>query len=67
MKVNRAKKVLYKLPGMITMDSSTKTVVLSSIRNEAQRMRIECLCDWMNEKQVKDTDGKRLIFKVENT
>ena len=67
MKVNRAKKVLYKLPGEITMDSSTKTVVLSSIRNEAQRMRIESLCDWMNEKQVIDTDGKKLIFKVENT
>ena len=67
MKVNRAKKVLYKLPAKITMDSSTKIVELSSIRNEAQRMRIEYLCDWMNEKQVKDTDGKRLIFKVENT
>ena len=49
------------------MDSSTKTVVLSSIRNEAQRMRIESLCDWMNEKQVIDTDGKKLVFKVENT
>ena len=47
--------------------SSTKIVVLSSIRNEAQRMRIESLCDWMNEKQVIDTDGKKLIFKVENT
>ncbi len=67
MKVNRVKKVLYKLPAKITMDSSTKIVELSSIRNEAQRMRIEYLCDWMNEKQVKDTDGKRLIFKVENT
>lgn len=67
MKVNRAKKVLYKLPGEITMDSSTKTVVLSSIRNEAQRMRIKSLCDWMNEKQVIDTDSKKLIFKVENT
>jgi hypothetical protein len=67
MKVNRAKKVIYKLPGEITMDSSTKTVVLSSIRNEAQRMRIKSLCDWMNEKQVIDTDSKKLIFKVENT
>jgi hypothetical protein len=67
MKVNRAKKVLYKLPGEVTMDFSTKTVVLSSIRNEAQRMRIESLCDWMNEKQIIDTDGKKLIFKVENT
>lgn len=67
MKVNRAKKVIYKLPGEITMDSSTKTVVLSSIRNEAQRMRIKSLCDWMNEKQVIETDSKKLIFKVENT
>ena len=67
MKVNRANKVLYKLPGKITMDSSTKIVELSTIRNEAQRMRIEYLCEWMNEKQVKDTDGKRLIFKIKNT
>jgi len=49
------------------MDSSTKTVELATIRNEAQRMRIESLCNWMNEKQVKDTDGKTLVFKVENT
>ena len=67
MKVNRAKKILYQLPGKITMDSSNKTVELATIRNEAQRMRIESLCNWMNEKQVKDTDGKRLVFKVENT
>jgi len=67
MKVNRAKKILYRFPGKITMDSSTKTVELATIRNEAQRMRIESLCNWMNEKQVKDTDGKTLVFKVENT
>ncbi len=48
MKVNRAKKILYRLPGKITMDSSTKTVELATIRNEAQRMRIENLCNWMN-------------------
>ncbi len=50
MKVNRAKKILYRLPGKITMDSSTKTVELATIRKEAQRMRIENLCNWMNEK-----------------
>ena len=48
MKVNRAKKILYRLPGKITMDSSTKTLELATIRNEAQRMRIENLCNWMN-------------------
>jgi hypothetical protein len=67
MKVNRAKKILYRLPAKITMDYSTKTVELATIRNDAQRMRIENLCNWMNEKHVKDTDGKRLVFKVENT
>lgn len=67
MKVNRAKKVLYGLPGKITMDSSIKTLELAPIRNEAKRMRIENLCDWLNEKKVEDTDGKRLVFKVENT
>jgi len=67
MKVNRAKKVLYGLPGKITMDSSIKTLELAPIRNEAKRMRIENLCDWLNEKKVEDTDGKRLVFKVGNT
>jgi hypothetical protein len=67
MKVNRAKKVLYGLPGKITMDSSIKTLELAPIRNEAKRVRIGNLCDWLNEKMVEDTDGKRLVFKVENT
>ncbi len=47
MKVNRAKKVLYKLPGKITVDSSTKIVELAPIRNRPLRKRIECLCNWL--------------------
>ena len=67
MKVNRAKKVLYKLPGTITADSSTKIVELAPIRNRPLRKRIERLCNWLTEKQVDDSDGKRLVFKVGTT
>lgn len=67
MKVNRAKKVLYRLPGKITVGSSTKIVELAPIRNRALRKRFERLCSWLTEKQVEDTDGKRLVFKVGNT
>jgi len=67
MKVNRAKKVLYKLPGTITADSSTKIVELAPIRNKALQKRIERLCNWLTEKQVEDSDGKRLVFKVGTT
>ncbi|NQE52556.1 hypothetical protein C5S29_03105 [ANME-1 cluster archaeon GoMg3.2] len=67
MKVNRAKKVLYKLPGKITVDSSTKIVELAPIRNRALQKRIERLCNWLTEKQVDDSDGKRLVFKVGTT
>lgn len=67
MKVNRAKKVLYRLPGTITVGSSTKIVEFAPIRNRALRTRIERLCDWLSDKEAKDTDGKRLVFKVENT
>jgi hypothetical protein len=67
MKVNRAKKVLYKLPGKITVDSSTKIVELAPIRNRLLRKRIERLCNWLTEKQVDDSDGKRLVFKVATT
>lgn len=67
MKVNRAKKALYKLPGKIMTASSTKIVEFTSIRNKPFRKRVENLCDWVNEKQIKDTDGKRLVFKVKNT
>ena len=67
MKVNRAKKVLYRLPGKITVGSSTKIVELTPVRNRPLRKKIERLCDWLTEKQVEDTDGTRLIFKVETT
>jgi len=67
MKVNRAKKVLYKLPGKITVDSSTKIVELAPIRNRPLQKRIERLCNWLTEKQVDDSDGKRLVFKVTTT
>jgi len=53
MKVNRAKKVLYNLPGKITVDSSTKIVELAAIRNKALRTRIQSLCDWLNEKKMR--------------
>ena len=64
MKVNRAKKVLYKLPGTITDGSSTKIVKLAPIRNRPLQKRIERLCNWLTEKPVDDSDGKRLVFKV---
>jgi len=64
MKVNRAKKVIYKLPGKIMVDSSTKIVELAPIRNRALRKRFERLCNWLTEKRVDDTDSKRLVFKV---
>jgi hypothetical protein len=64
MKVNRAKKVIYKLPGKIMVDSSTKIVELAPIRNRALQKRFERLCNWLTEKRVDDTDGKRLVFKV---
>jgi len=67
MKVNRAKKVIYRLPGKITVGSSTKIVELVPIRNRVLRKRIERLCDWLTEKHVEDTDGKRLVFKVGTT
>lgn len=67
MKMNRAKKVLYRLPGKITMSSSTNIVELAPIRNRPLRKRIKSLCDWLTEKEAKDTDGKRWVFKVENT
>jgi DNA repair exonuclease SbcCD ATPase subunit len=67
MKVSRAKKVLYKLPGKITVDSSTKIVELAPIRNRPLRKRFERLCNWLTEKGVEDTDGKRLVFKVATT
>ena len=67
MKVNRAKKVLYRLPGKITVGSSTKIVELTPVRNRPLRKKIERLCDWLTEKQVEDTDGTILIFKVETT
>jgi len=67
MKVNRAKKVIYRLPGEITVGSSTKIVELVPIRNRALRKRIERLCNWLTEKHVEDTDGKRLVFKVGTT
>jgi len=67
MKVNRAKKVLYKLPGKITVDSSTKIVELAPIRNRPLRKRFGRLCNWLTEKQVDDSDGKRLVFKVGTT
>ena len=64
MKVNRAKKVLYRHPGKITVDTSTKIVELAPIRNRALRKRFERLCNWLTEKRVDDSDGKRLVFKV---
>lgn len=67
MKVNRAKKVLYRHPGRITVGSSTKIVELAPIRNRALRKRIERLCNWLTEKRIEDTDGKRLVFKVGTT
>jgi len=67
MKVNRAKKVLYKLPGTITEGSSTKIVELVPIRNRPLQKRIERLCNWLTEKQVDDSDGKKLVFKVGTT
>lgn len=45
MKVNRAKKVLYRHPGKITVGSSTKIVELAPIRNRALRKRFERLCN----------------------
>jgi hypothetical protein len=67
MKVNRAKKVLYKLPEKITVDPSTKIVELAPIRNRPLRKRIERLCNSLTEKQVDDSDGKRLVFRVGTT
>lgn len=67
MKVNRAKKVLYRLPGKIAVGSSTKIVELTPVRNRPLRKKIERLCDWLTEKQVEDTDDTILIFKVETT
>lgn len=64
MKVKRAKKILYRLPGKITTDISTKMVELEHVRNRPLRKRVESLCNWLNEKEVDDTDGKRLVFKV---
>jgi hypothetical protein len=64
MKVDRAKKVIYKLPGKISVGSSTKIVELVHIRNRALRKRFERICNWLTEKRVEDTDGKRLVFKV---
>lgn len=67
MKIDRAKKVLYGLPGKVIVGSSMKVVEFAPIRNRSLRKRIEGLCDWLNEKQSTDTDGKRLVFKVETT
>jgi hypothetical protein len=39
-------------------------VELAPIRNRPLRKRIEHLCNWLTEKQVDDSDGKRLVFKV---
>jgi hypothetical protein len=57
----------YKLPGKITVDSSKKIVELAPIRNRPLRKRFEHLCNGLTEKQVDDSDGKRLVFKVATT
>ena len=44
-----------------------KIVELVPIRNRALQKRIERLCNWLTEKQVDDSDGKRLVFKVGTT
>lgn len=64
-KVSRAKKMLYRLPGRVTVGPSTKIVELAPIRNRPLRERVESLCDWLTEKGSEDLDGKQLFFRVE--
>jgi hypothetical protein len=47
--------------------NSELIVELAPIRNRALRKRFERLCNWLTEKRVDDTDGKRLVFKVGTT
>lgn len=67
MKVNRAKKVLYRLPGTIIEETSTRTIEFAPIRNKPLGKRIEDLCDWVSRKEIIDTDGKKMVFEVKTT